>query len=305
MQGTVLAVLAAGSVMLLAMGLALGRGPSVVKARLSQYAQRPRTLEELELEAPFSDRVLRPVASRLAALISRVMPQTNIETLRRNLILAGNPNNLQANDMLGIKGAAALVLGGGSVVMVTASKVAPSTAVLVVVALAAMGFILPDFWLGSQVSRRKVLITKALPDALDLLTVGVEAGLGFDAALNKVVEKWDNPLTAEFARVLAEMRVGKPRRDALRDMVTRTQVDDVTAFIAAIVQADQLGVSISRVLQIQSEQMRMRRRQRAEEKAHQAPIKMTIPLVFLIFPALMIVILGPAVPRIISALGGL
>jgi tight adherence protein C len=176
--------------------------------------------------------------------------------------------------------------------------------VLYSAALCFGGFMMPNIWLSTKISARKGAITRALPDALDLLTISVEAGLGFDLALAKVVEKWNNALTMEFARVLTEMRVGKPRRESLRDMVARTEVGDVTAFVAAIIQADQLGVSISRVLQIQSEQMRIRRRQRAEEKAHQAPVKMTFPMVFLIFPALLIVILGPAIPRIMETLGG-
>jgi tight adherence protein C len=134
-----------------------------------------------------------------------------------------------------------------------------------------------------------------LPDVLDLLTVSVEAGLGFDAAVAKVVEKWDNPLTREFSRVLSEIRVGKLRREALRDMADRVEVPELKSFVAAIVQADQLGSSIGRILHVQAAQMRMKRRQRAEELARQAGIKMMLPLVFLILPALFIVILGPAV----------
>jgi tight adherence protein C len=156
-------------------------------------------------------------------------------------------------------------------------------------------YLLPTLWLSSQIRRRQTEIVKALPDALDLLTISVEAGLGFDAALSKVAEKWDNELSLAFNRVIQEIRVGKLRREALRDMAENMDVPDVTSFVAAIIQADQLGVSISKVLRIQSEQMRIRRRQRAEEKAHQAPVKMLFPMVFLIFPALFIILLGPAV----------
>ncbi|MFQ6001963.1 MAG: type II secretion system F family protein, partial [Anaerolineae bacterium] len=141
-------------------------------------------------------------------------------------------------------------------------------------------------------------ILKALPDALDLLTITVEAGLGFDGAMNKVTEKWDNELSWAFARFIAETRMGKGRRAALRDMADRAEVPELTSFIAAVIQADQLGVSIARVLRIQSEQMRIRRRQRAEELAQQAPIKMMIPLTFLIFPAILVVLLGPALPKL-------
>ena len=138
-------------------------------------------------------------------------------------------------------------------------------------------------------------IVKTLPDALDLLTISVEAGLPFDGAMQRVAEKWDNELSKGFQRMLTEMRVGKSRRDALRDMSDRMDVPDVTSFVAALVQADTLGISIAKVLRIQSEQMRIKRRQRAEEKAQQAPIKMLIPMTFLIFPTILIVILGPAV----------
>jgi tight adherence protein C len=164
--------------------------------------------------------------------------------------------------------------------------------------------VLPDFWLGHHIKDRKRQILKAVPDTLDLLTISVRAGLGFDAALGKVVEKLDGPLVDEFRRALAEVRVGKARRDALRDIVARTEVVPLTNFIGAIIQAEQLGVSISKVLQVQSEQLRIERRQRAEEQAAQAPIKMLFPLVGCIFPSLFIVILGPAIILIMINLGG-
>jgi tight adherence protein C len=237
-------------------------------------------------------------------MIAKYTPQSSVEAIRRDLVLGGSPGNLQANDFLGLKGILALLLGVGALLLLTMGKTPLLSVLMYTAGLGFAGFMLPNVWLSTKISARKEAITKALPDALDLLTISVEAGLGFDLALNKVVDKWSNPLTWEFGRVLAEMRVGRPRREALREMVARTEVGDVTAFVAAIIQADQLGVSISRVLQIQSEQMRIRRRQRAEEKAHQAPVKMTIPMVFLIFPALLIVILGPAVPSIMDSLGG-
>jgi tight adherence protein C len=139
---------------------------------------------------------------------------------------------------------------------------------------------------------------------MDLLTISVEAGLGFDAALNKVAQKWDNALSQEFNRALAEIRMGKARRDALRDLCGRTDVPDMNSVMAAVIQSDQLGVSIAKVLRVQSEQMRVLRRQRAEAEAHQAPVKMTFPLIFLIFPAMLIVILGPAGIQIFNAFSG-
>jgi tight adherence protein C len=161
----------------------------------------------------------------------------------------------------------------------------------------------PEFWLGGRVKKRQKGILLQIPDALDLLTISVRAGLGFDAALGKVVEKMKGPLVDEFRRALAEVRVGKARREALRDIVPRTEVQPLTNFIGAIIQAEQLGVSISKVLQVQSEQLRIERRQRAEEQAAKAPIKMLFPLVGCIFPSLFVVILGPALILIMQNLG--
>ena len=164
------------------------------------------------------------------------------------------------------------------------------------------GYTIPEFWLGGRVKKRQHLILLQIPDALDLLTISVRAGLGFDAALGKIVEKMEGPLVDEFRRALAEVRVGKARREALRDIVPRTEVPPLTNFLGAIIQAEQLGVSISKVLQVQSEQLRIERRQRAEEQAAKAPIKMLFPLVGCIFPSLFIVILGPAIILIMQNL---
>ena len=149
---------------------------------------------------------------------------------------------------------------------------------------ALLGYTVPEFWLGGRVKKRQHAILLMIPDALDLLTISVRAGLGFDSALGKVVEKLPGPLSDEFRRALAEVRVGKQRREALRDIVARTEVPPLTNFIGAIIQAEQLGVSISKVLQVQSEQLRIERRQRAEEQAAKAPIKMLFPLVGLHLP---------------------
>jgi len=156
-------------------------------------------------------------------------------------------------------------------------------------------------WLQSKISRRQENILRALPDALDLLSICVEAGLGFDQAMGKIYEKWDNDLAIAFGRVLREIQLGKLRREALRDMAERMQVPDITSFTAAVIQADQLGVSLNKILRVQSDQMRVKRRQRAQEKAHQAPVKMMIPMVLLIFPSLWIVLLGPAVISLLNS----
>jgi len=171
------------------------------------------------------------------------------------------------------------------------------------IAGAGLGYMAPEFWLGSKARKRSFAMVLQLPDALDLLTISVEAGLGFDAALAKVVEKMEGPLVSEFRQALAEIRMGRTRRDALRDVVSRADAQPISNFIGAIVQAEQLGVPIAKVLQIQSQQLRIERRQRAEEMAAKAPVKMLFPMVGCIFPTIFIVILGPAIISVMSGPG--
>jgi tight adherence protein C len=242
------------------------------------------------------------VINTLARIVGRYTPQRSVENIRHNLILAGSPNNWQASDFMGLKGLFALLVGGATLALMFFYQDDLLFTVGGGLVGGALGYYLPTLWLAQKIRSRKDEITKALPDSLDLLTICVEAGLGFNAAMAKVTEKWDNELALEFGRVLAEIRVGKVRRDAFRDMVSRTEVPDVSNFMAAIIQADQLGVSIGRILQVQSEQMRTRRRQRAEEKAQQAPVKMLFPMIFLILPSIFVVILGPSVPILMNAL---
>jgi tight adherence protein C len=288
-------VLALG-ILLLFVGLA-SQGPiDPVQARLTQLgSMQARNLEELELQAPFLERTMRPFLSRLSHTASRVTSASSADTMERRLALAGNPGDMRIADWLGVK---ALVAGGmGVALFLLGQLVGGDTALAIIVAVVGLGigYILPEFWIGRKIKARQKIILKMIPDALDLLTISVRAGLGFDAALAKVVEKLPGPLSDEFRRALAEVRVGKARREALRDMIPRTNVQPLSNFIGAIIQAETLGVSISKVLQIQSEQLRIERRQRAEQLAAQAPIKMLFPLVGCIFPSLFVVILGPAV----------
>ena len=165
---------------------------------------------------------------------------------------------------------------------------------------------MPELMVRSRIQRRQKEIRKAMPDALDLLTICVEAGLGFDGAMAKVYEKWDNELSRAFGRVLREIQLGKLRREALRDMAERVGISEMTSFVAAIIQSEQLGVSMARVLRIQSDQMRVKRRQAAEEEAQKAPIKMLFPMGVLIFPSILIILLGPAAIMLMqSALGAM
>ncbi len=191
-----------------------------------------------------------------------------------------------------------LGLAGGTFLLCLVTGTGTTTGVGIGLVVGIFGFILPNIWLDRKIKDRLKEIMKSLPDAIDLLTISVESGLGFDPALQRVAEKWDNALTREFARVLSEMRIGKTKREALREMAQRCDEDGLTTFVSSVVQADTLGVPITQVLRIQSEAMRVRRRQKAEELAAKAPLKMLFPMIFLIFPALYVVILGPAVPQI-------
>jgi len=287
------------SIILLFIGLAMAPQPSVVQSRLQAYGTtRPRTLSEIELSLPFSERVILPIIRTISAILSRLLPQRNAEELRRKLDLAGNPNNWTTADFYGVRGLAALVTCAFLYVPSYLLQAQFTQTILFLVAGLGLGFFLPLFWLNAKIRKRQHEMLRALPDALDLLTISVEAGLGFDAAMQKVAEKSDNELSRAFARINSEIRLGKLRREALRDMANRAGVQDISNFIAAVIQADQLGVSLSKVLRVQSEQMRVRRRQRAEELAAQAPIKMLFPLVFLVFPSIFIVLLGPAAIQI-------
>lgn len=283
------------SVILLFVGLSLPSKPSLEQERLQTYGTRPRSLTEMEMAQPFSERIFLPTVRNLASLANRVTPQRNVEEIRHKLDLAGNPNDWTVSDFMGVRGLAAIMTASLALAIVLIGK-APTTQILLMTAIGGvLGYYLPMFWLTMKINARRHEIEKALPDALDLLTISVEAGLGLDAAMVKVSEKSDNELSRAFSRTNAEVRLGKLRREALRDMSTRSGVASLANFIAAVIQADQLGVSLAKVLRIQSEQMRVKRRQRAEELAAQAPVKMMFPLVFLIFPAILIVLLGPAI----------
>jgi tight adherence protein C len=304
----VVALVAAGAILLIVIGLAGNSPVDPVQARLTQLgSMQAKTLEELELQQPLIDRTLRPLANRLSGRMSRVASTSFTQTTEKRLALAGNPGNMRVADWLGIKAVGAIVGAGIFFLLFVFPGVIsfiplPINFIMIPVGLL-FGYTIPEFWLGGRVKKRQKAVLLQIPDALDLLTISVRAGLGFDGALGKVVEKLKGPLTEEFRRALAEIRVGKPRRDALRDIVPRTEVPALTNFIGAIIQAEQLGVSISKVLQVQSEQLRIERRQRAEEMAAKAPIKMLFPLVGCIFPSLFIVILGPAIILIMINLG--
>jgi tight adherence protein C len=282
-----------------------GEEDDPLQERLAEFIQRGdvTSLEEIELSQPFSQRVIIPVIRRVGEFSARFTPQKAIQDTARKLELAGNPWPIDAATFLAIRFILAVVLGGFLVAVVLISPPSnPNDNFMYIGGATFAGFFLPHLLLTSRITRRQKEILKAMPDALDLLTICVEAGLGFDAAMSKVSEKWDNELSLAFARTIREVQLGKVRRDALKDMADRLGIPEMTSFVAAIVQSEQLGVSMARVLRIQSDQMRVKRRQRAEEEAHKAPIKMIIPMALLIFPSIMIIILTPAALQIMESL---
>jgi tight adherence protein C len=299
-----IAVLGASAVLLITFGVAARPKEDAVQARLSQLVVQPKTLEEMELNQPFFDRVLRPTIQRLSRA-GRRQEGGMIARVDAKLEKAGYPGGLRGADWMGVK---LLALIGFAVLFFLLALLltgSPVVGLLFVAVGAGIGYMAPEFWLGRRIRARSNGMVLQLPDALDLLTISVEAGLGFDAALSKVVEKMEGPLVDEFRQALAEVRMGRPRREALRDLATRADAQPVSNFIGAIVQAEQLGVPIAKVLQIQSNQLRIERRQRAEEAAAKAPVKMLFPMVGCIFPTIFIVILGPAVVTIMGGGTGL
>ncbi len=281
-----------------------------LQARLAEFAASGEavSLEEIELSQPLSERIIFPLARSFGEFAIRFTPQKAIQDTSRKLELAGNPSGLDPTLFWALR-FAGLSLG---ILIFFLSIIAPEGSfikgkgLLYGIPAAVIGFYMPELWLRGRISRRQKEIRNSMPDALDLLTICVEAGLGFDAAMSKVYEKWDNELGHEFGRVIREIQLGKLRREALRDMADRMGVPEMTSFVAAVIQSEQLGVSMAKVLRIQSDQMRIKRRQRAEEEAHKAPLKMLLPMAFLIFPSICIVLMSPAIIMLVrSALGGL
>ncbi len=291
------------AVFLVGMAYMPARRAADAEERLESYLRRVEVLPEDDMREPVMRRVILPTVRRILRAAGGLAPQRSLASAQKLLMQAGDPGGLSALDFLGLRVLFLALVGGLAFLLSAGSQ--PLTITLRNTALAAIvGFILPNYWLLSKVRQRRAAIVRALPDALDMLTIGVEAGLAFESALLRVAEKWRNPLTEEFRRTVGEMRVGTSRETALLRMAERCDVPELNTFVAILVQSSQLGVSISQVLHNQAAEMRLKRRQRAEEMARQAGIKIMIPLGFLIFPALFIVILGPAVPAVLSAFRG-
>ena len=259
--------------------------------RAANYGRGRRNLNPFATQAGFRERAVGPAATAVARVVLRMSPKSTADTINLKLLGAGLGRTLTATTYLALKGVLAvfglavglIIAGGGG-----------SKGILIAFGLAFMGFFLPDFVVTFKARSRRDRIQAALPDALDLLSVSVEAGLGFDGAITKLTEHMDGPLAEEFALSLGEMRIGESRQEALKKMAERAGSPEMAAFTRSVIQADQLGISLGRILKIQASEARNRRQATAEEKAMKAPIKMLFPTVLFIFPAMFIVILGPA-----------
>jgi tight adherence protein C len=273
----------------------------LLEARLAQFNETGRqvmSLTEAELSLPFSDRVIKPIFDKLGKVMTRRMQGGQQQAIQEKLNLAGRPGGLTAGGFVALQLIAlvlGLALGFGLAVLLA---LAPPLVYLAPVGGGVLGYLVPSITISRKIKKRKKSILLALPSALDLLTISVEAGLAFDAALARVTDKYRNVLASEFTQVLNEVRLGRPRLEALDDMGRRNKVEELNNFLQAIIQSEQLGVGIANVLRIQSEEIRRRRRQRAEEQGQKAPIKMLIPMVGCIFPTLFIVLLGPAILQV-------
>ncbi len=277
----------------------VGRSIAALEAMTSAPAEM-----RAELDRPFADRVLEPLQARALALGRRLTGADSAERVRHKLDLAGNPRDWSVDRVISAKviGAVALTVVGPAIAVVMGAPVS-----IIVVALligVALGFFVPDLYLYQKTYERSEQIQRELADAIDLMTISVESGLGFDAAVQQVARNTEGPLSEEFARVLREMQLGMGRAEALRALAERSNVGDLKSFVSAMVQADSFGIPIAQVLRVQSGEMRVKRRQRAEMKAQQVPVKITVPLIFFILPTLFVAVLGPAALSIMDNLGG-
>ncbi|MDX6477036.1 MAG: tight adherence protein [Gaiellaceae bacterium] len=278
--------------------------PARLKARSVRHAAdygRVRLPERADENLRFRERVLAPATTRLASIPLKLNPRMNIEAIGARLLAAGLAQRISSSSFLAIKGGA--MIGCALLGLVFAALASFVSAIVLLPVLAVIGFIGPDFILSSRVRKRRDAVRSALPDALDLLAVSVEAGLGFDGAVTKLTEHMSGPLIDEFGLLLSEIRMGESRQTALRNMASRIGAPELSSFVRAVVQADQLGISLGRILRVQATDTRLRRQAAAEEKAMKAPIKMLFPTVLFIFPALFVVLLGPALMSILKVLG--
>jgi tight adherence protein C len=258
-------------------------------------------LRKRELATPFTRRVMVPAMRRAGMLGRRFTPASVVDRLANEVVYAGSPVGWDAERILAMK--ILTTAGGffGGIWFSRAGAMSGLQSIILIFLFTAVGYYLPEWILRSKSGKRQAEIQRSLPDALDLLSITVEAGLGFDSAISRVSRQAGGALGEEFYRVIQEMQIGKSRADALRDLGDRTTISELKSFVLAMIQADIFGISIAKVLHVQAREMRTKRRQRAEEKAQKVPVKIVFPLLFCIFPALFVVLLGPAVIRIAEA----
>ena len=298
------------SVLALFNGVRVFMTPSASEDRLQEIMfspDAPMTLRELELRTSFYERTIKPISRSILQWFGKLAPQRNVEALQAKLDTAGNPRNLSLVDFLGLKLVVGMMMAILFVLFVIIVRPGSSLLMIVFAGLSSglTGFMLPNYWIIKRIAARQHEILRALPDALDMMVICVDAGMGLSGAMQRICDNWDNALVEEFARVLTETKLGKNRPDALEAMAHRTGVKEMISFVMALTMAERLGASIAQVLHVQAEQMRIARRQRAEQLAREASIKMLFPLVFLIFPAMFAVILGPAVPQLLETFSSL
>jgi tight adherence protein C len=286
--------------------------PSTISQRMQSFVENPEKpspptiamrIFPRELSGSFFTRTLKPVGQKIVNYFGKFTPASSVAQMTHKLNLAGNPYNMKAQDYYGLRVISLLIGIGFAFVINYGSNFSD-------LSLMALGFLLivfflfiPGLWLKSMIQSRKDELRRNLPDALDMLSVCVSAGLGFDQALKKIIEYWPTELSSEFRRMLQEMDMGVSRSAALRNLSNRVEVEEVTSFIAIIIQAESIGMSFSDVLHSQAKQMRVLRQYRAKEVANKMPAKMIIPLVLFIFPALIAVLIGPIVPTILNIFG--
>jgi len=252
----------------------------------------------------FRERVFTPIRDGVIAVAPALCPSDLLKRTDERLTLAGRPADLDASGFIMLR--IALAAGGFALgVLVMIVGVLGSTAAVVFTAVVTVvGYAAPGIWLRNRVEHRQIELRRSLPDMLDMLTISVEAGLGFDAALSKYVKNSRGALSSEFGRALQEVQAGVSRRDALRRIMDRTQVSELSSFLSAMIQAEMLGTSVAKVLRSQSTEIRLRRRQHAEEEAQKLPVKQIFPVILCILPATMLVVLGPAVVMLAQLFGG-
>ena len=283
--------------------MAFSGGNESVRMRLETLRGEPQAAKTEEDEyLPFTQRLLMPIMRVPVQQMERLMPTQMLDGVKERLILAGDPMSL--NGYLTFQIISIVMFTGMPILLFMSSGPLSLMKIGVILGFVIVGFMLPQMWLKSRVNGRQTAIIKSLPDAFDLITTCVEAGLGLDAALSRVAEKVEGPFADELTRTLRDIGLGKQRSLALKELGDRTGVPDLVTFVNAVIQAERMGSSVGTVLRVQADQLRVRRRQRAEEQAYKAPVKMIFPLILCIFPTLFIVILGPAVITIMNDFPG-